>query len=273
MNREKASKDEFYTQLKDIEKEMAHYQDLFYGKAIYCNCDQIDSNFHEYFMENFDVLGLKAITVSCIDFRSDESIATLKEADIIITNPPFSLFREYINQLITYKKKFIILANTAAIGYRDIFQLIQDGKIWLGHKSVNEDMLFDVPESFAKELVLNKKEGSGYKVIDGKVKGRAQSVWFTNLKCAKRFKDIPLTHEYSPERYPKYDNCDAINVNRVKEIPLDYYGVMGVPITFMDKFNPNQFKIVRFRKGDDGKDLSVNGKYTFTRILIQRKIK
>ena len=178
------------------------------------------------------------------DFRSDECIELLKQADIVVTNPPFSLFREYVAQLVEYKKKFLIVGNKNAIGYKEIFPLIQDNKLWVGHTPISKDLLFDVPDDYAQELVANAKEGSSYRIVGGVVKGRSQSIWFTNLDHAKRHEELILYKRYSPDEYPTYDNYDAINVNKTVEIPMDYDGVMGVPITFLDKHNPEQFEIL-----------------------------
>ncbi len=312
-----AKKDEFYTQLPDIERELKHYTKHFKNKTVLCNCDDPRvSNFFHYFSHNFEELKLKKLITTCYknqdmdlfsrnksekaiyleyegdknnnkvpdveeigkkyfkgngDFRSEECIKLLKQADIVITNPPFSLFREYVAQLIEYDKKFIIIGNKNAITYKEIFKLIKENKMWVGNTPMGADILFDVPEDFAKEIIAKKKEGSGYKIINGVVKGRAQAVWFTNLDLDKRHEDIILYEKYSPEKYPTYDNYDAINVDKTKDIPADYDGVMGVPITFLDKYNPDQFRIVKFRKGNDDKDLSINGKYPYFRILIKKK--
>ncbi|TAF12097.1 MAG: modification methylase [Flavobacteriia bacterium] len=205
------------------------------------------------------------------DFRSAESIELLKQADIVVTNPPFSLFREYVAQLIQYNKKFVLIGNKNIITYKEIFKLIKEDKMWVGNTPMSTDMLFDVTENYAKELVEKKKEGSGYKVVDGVVKGRAQANWFTNLDIDKRHEDLLLHKKYNSEEYPKYDNYDAINVDKTKDIPVDYAGNIGVPITFLDKYNPEQFEIVKFRKGDDDKDLVINGKSPYFRIIIKNK--
>ena len=303
----KAKQDEFYTQLPDIEKELRHYRKHFRGKTVYCNCDDpVISNFFHYFERNFAKLGLKKLITTCYknrqtdmfskhdkevaagleydgtkikvfqlngdgDFRSRGCIALLKQADIVVTNPPFSLFREYIAQLVEYNKKFVVIGNKNAITYKEIFALIKDSKLWVGNTPMSQDLLFDVPEQYAQELLKTKKPGSAYKIVDGIVKGRSQSVWFTNLDHLKRHKDLILYKEYSPDEYPKYDNYDAINVNKTDHIPVDYAGAMGVPITFLDKHNPDQFQIIRFRKGNDDKDLSINGKYPYFRIVIRNK--
>ena len=298
--------DEFYTQLEDIEDELGHYIDKFHNKVILCNCDDpTKSNFWKYFHINFERLGLKKListhfeianthsykieytggndhdimagTVTQLngngDFRSSECVELIKSCDIVVTNPPFSLFREYITFLMKYDKKFIILGNMNAITYKEVFPFIQDDKIWLGCRSLSKDMYFNVPENKKAWLVKNKKEGSAYKIINGVVMGRlASCCWFTNLNHSKKHELIKLTRQYNSNLYPKYDNCNAIEVSKTVDIPIDYDGVMGVPITFLDKYNPEQFEIVRFRKGDDGKDLCVNGKCPYFRILIKRRV-
>ena len=179
------------------------------------------------------------------DFRSAECIELLKQADIVVTNPPFSLFREYVAQLVQYGKKFLIVGSQNAITYKEIFPLIKDNRMWLGVTPKGQDMLFDVPKGYAQELVATAKEGSAYRVVGGVIKGRlGNAAWFTNLDHAKRLDELILYKRYSPEEYVTYDNYDAINVDRTAEIPMDWDGVMGVPITFLDKHNPAQFEIV-----------------------------
>jgi hypothetical protein len=197
------------------------------------------------------------------DFRSDECIELLKQADIVCTNPPFSEFREYVAQLADYGKRFIIIGSLNAITYKEIFKLIKENKIWLGHGFANGNAFFGIAASrnFA---------GGVYDPATGLVKFRNVQ-WFTNLDHKKRHEKIILYKRYTPEEYPRYDNYDAIEVHKVAEIPKDYDGVMGVPITFLDKYNPEQFEIVRFRKGDDDKDLSINGKCPYFRVLIKRR--
>jgi hypothetical protein len=219
------------------------------------------------------------------DFRSKECIELLKQADIVVTNPPFSLFREYVAQLIDFQKKFVLIGNKNAITYKEIFKLIRDDKMWVGNTPMSTDMLFDVPKEFAQGLVSNKKEGSGYKIINGIVKGRAQAIWFTNLDLAKRHEDMILYKNYTPEDYSNYDNYEAINVDITKDIPIDYKGVMGVPITFLDKYNPNQFEIlgmsasagysfdivgIPFLGNKDARPL-INEKNTYARVFIKNK--
>ena len=204
------------------------------------------------------------------DFRSIESINLLKECDIVVTNPPFSLFREYVNQLITNNKKFLIIGNSNAITYKEIFPLIKDNKMWMGVTLFCGKMpFFKVPNDY-------NVDNSRYEIRhDGIYKQVNSIAWFTNLSHKKRNESIDLYKEYNEEEYPKYDNYDAINIDKVSEIPKDYYGVMGVPITFLDKYNPEQFEIIAFRKGSDGKDLVYsNGRervQPYFRILIRRR--
>ena len=305
-----SKKDEFYTQLTDIEQEMKHYRSHFKDKVVYCNCDDPRiSNFFHYFSYNFEKLGLKKLITTCYknqdrdlfscnsaeqaiyleyngdkngnfvpdpdlkrlkgdgDFRSKESIELLKQADIVITNPPFSLFREYVFQLIEYDKKFLIIGNVNAITYKEIFKLIKENKVWLGISIHSGDREFGVPYNYPLTAAGYRIDSDGKKFI--RVKGVR---WFTNLDYKERHEDLILYKKYTPEEYPKYDNYDAINVDKTNEIPVDYEGVMGVPITFLDKYNPEQFEIIKFRKGNDDKDLSINGKCPYFRILIKKKI-
>ncbi len=179
------------------------------------------------------------------DFRSPECIELLKQADIVVTNPPFSLFREYVAQLMEHDKKFLIVGNKNAISYKEVFPFIRDNKLWLGINPKGQDMLFDVAEDYAKELFATKKEGSAYRIVNGVAKARlGNAAWFTNLDFPQRHQDLVLYKKYSPDEYPAFDNYNAINVDRVVEIPEDYAGVMGVPITFLDKHNPDQFEIL-----------------------------
>lgn len=273
-------KDEFYTQLSDIERELSHYKEHFKGKTVLCNCDDPRvSNFFRYFALNFEHLGLKRLVCTCYksqdvdlftqkdseqavyivyegdkngdfldfseaqvlplkgdgDFRSPECIELLKQADIVVTNPPFSLFREYVAQLVEYDKKFIIIGHQNAIGYKEIFPLLRDNKLWLGYgfKGGAAYFINDTYENYA--VAGQHKEG----MI--RVSG---VVWFTNLEIPKRNEELILYKMYSPEEYPHYENFDAINVNKTSDIPMDYDGVMGVPITFMDKYCPEQFEII-----------------------------
>ena len=296
----KASKeknDEFYTQISDIENELKHYKKHFKNKIVFCNCDDPDwSNFWKYFHLNFEYLGLKKLITTHYDaseptymmeyeggndadtsvgkitplkqngdFRSPECIELLKSADIVVINPPFSLFREYIGQLMEYKKKFVIIGNMNAITYKEIFPLIQNNQLWLGNGFKAGNAYFKIPDS----AVSSYAKGV-YDETTGLVKFR-NCTWFTNLDIAKRHEPIDLVEKYSADKYPKYDNYDGINVDKTLDIPVDYDGVMGVPISFLDKYCPEQFEIIKFRKGDDDKDLSVNGKCPYFRILVRRK--
>jgi len=269
------------------------------------------SNFYKYFSDNFEELGVNKLLTSCYrekagdlfkeasdesgfsfeyrntneekgklsspdilhfkgdgDFRSSESIDLLKKSDIVVTNPPFSLFREYVEQLVKHDKKFLIIGNVNAITYKEIFKLIKANKAWLGINLGRGVSGFIVPEHY--ELY-----GSEARVDDlgNRIVSPNNCLWLTNLDTFKRHEDIVLTKEYfgNENEYPKYDNYDGINVNKTKDIPLDYKGAMGVPITFLHKFNPDQFEIIKFRKGDNEKDLSINGKCPYFRILIKNK--
>lgn len=220
------------------------------------------------------------------DFRSAESIALLKQADVVVTNPPFSMFREYIHQLVEFEKSFLILGNMNAITYKEVFPYLKNNIIWLGYRPLNRDMYFNVTDMYKQWLLDNKKEGSAYKFVNGIVMGRlASACWFTNLDHSKRHEILDLYKEYNPEDYPKYDNYDAINVDKVSEIPCDYDGVMGVPITFLDKYNPEQFEIyglsasagynpvivgIPFLGKKDARPL-IHRKNTYARIFIRKR--
>lgn len=320
----KAKKDEFYTQLADIEAELKHYKKHFKGKIVLCNCDDpYESNFFKYFAMNFNYLELKKLIATCYDsspvvgeqlslfpdkrpymiqitevvdengdgaidlsdveyllknkkntirklkdgdFRSDECVALLEEADIVCTNPPFSLFREFVGLLEKYHKQYLIIGNVNAITYKEIFPLIKDNKLWMGYSIHSGDREFRVPEDYPLTAAGCRVDEYGRKYI--RVKGVR---WYTNLDYAERHCDLDLWKKYNSEEYPQYDNYDAINVDVTAEIPEDYYGEIGVPITFLDKYNPSQFEIIRFRKGNDGKDLCVNGQCPYFRIIIRRK--
>lgn len=302
----KSKSDEFYTQLCDIERELQYYPNCFTDKVVYCNCDDARvSNFYRYFKTNFKALGLKRLIASfykeqsgnidaaqdenrafyCIydgntgmeeilyfegdgDFRSDECVDLLQHSDIVVTNPPFSLFREFVSQIVKYGKQFLIIGNVNAITYKEIFALIQQNKIWLGVNLGRGISGFIVPDHYSHygtEVSVN-NEGQTIIATNG-------CLWLTNLTLAQRYEDINLTKIYwgNESSYPKFDNCNGINVNKTQDIPCDYDGLMGVPITFLHKYNPEQFDIVRFRKGDDGKDLCVNGKCPYFRILVRNK--
>lgn len=295
-NAKKAKNDEFYTQLSDIENELKHYKNHFAGKVVYCNCDDArKSNFFRFFQKKFSDYGLKKLVTTSYnedghgsvlvyegdtngngklddnevkvselkgngDFRSEECIELLKEADIVVTNPPFSLFRDYIATLVEYGKKFLVIGNQNAITYKEIFPLIKENKLWTGNNMVKT---FRVPQVTNKNCEV---------LPNGDIIAKFGSIcWFTNLDIKKRHEEITLYKKYNEEEFPKYDNYDAIEVSKVCEIPKDYDGIMGVPITFLYRYNPSQFEIVKFRKGDDDKDLCVNGKCPYFRILIKRK--
>ena len=202
------------------------------------------------------------------DFRSQEAIELLKQSDIIVTNPPFSLFREYVEQLVKYDKKFLIIGNINAITYKEIFKLIKENKVWLGINMGRGISGFIVPDHYELYGTEARIDSAGNRIISPN-----NCLWLTNLDTSKRHEDIMLTKKYhgNESEYPKFDNYDAINVNKTKDIPMDYKGIMGVPITFLHKFNPEQFELIKFRKGNDEKDLSINGKCPYFRILIKSK--
>ena len=308
-NAKKAKNDEFYTRLEDIEKEMCHYREHFRGKVIYCNCDDPkESNFFKFFSLQFEFLGLKKLIstgykenghgVACIyegdknennlpddseiqtyelqgngDFRSEECIEFLKEADVVVTNPPFSLFREVVAQLVEYNKKFLLLGNNNAITYKEIFPLIMSNKMWLGYSN-NKTMEFVLSDSYEK----------WDRIENGKKIGKVPAIsWFTNLEHDHRNRPLDLTQRYDPRYYPKYDNYNAIECSKVMDIPRDYDGVIGVPITFLDKYCPTQFRIVDARnialnEKQRNKstmlikdaDSAINGKATYARICIKK---
>ena len=279
--------DEFYTQKKDIESELIYYHNHLKDKIVYCNCDDYrKSKFVEYFMENFNKIGLKKLVSTGFskdgqgtyseydgtvfktgflkgngDALGEECTEILKQADVVVTNCPFSLFRKYVSHLMKYGKKFLIIGNMNAITYKEIFPYIKNNELWLGIHS-NKTMDFGMPNTYEKwDRIEN-----GIKI--GKVPAIS---WFTNIPHNHRNTPLDLYKKYSADEYKRYDNYDAIEVSKVSEIPMDYDGVIGVPITFLDKYCPTQFEIVKFRKGDDDKDLSVNGKCPYFRILIRRK--
>ena len=285
-----AKKDEFYTQLADIERELVHYKEHFRGKTVLCNCDDPRvSNFFKYFTLKFNDLGLKRVIATCYksqdvdlfsmnaseqavyqiydgdkdgnnmpdaseievrplkgdgDFRSAECIELLKQADIVVTNPPFSLFREYVAQLIKYDKKFVIVGHQNAITYKEIFPLIRDNKLWLGYGFKGGAGHF---YSKYEDVATAGDHREGMIRVSG-------VTWFTNLDIEKKHEELILYKHYTPEEYPTYDNYDAINVNKTSDIPCDYDGVMGVPITFLYKHNPEQFELIgcSYSYGDCG---------------------
>lgn len=320
----KQKKDEFYTQLSDIENELRHYKEHFRGKTVLCNCDDPRvSNFFHYFAYQFEALGLKRLITTCYknqtpdlfsqhdceraislvydgdkngnrvpdpeeigihelqgdgDFRSPECIELLMQADIVVTNPPFSLFREYVGELVRHEKKFLILGNVNAITYKEVFPLIQDNQLWLGASIHSGDREFGVPLDYPLESTGFRIDSDGNRFI--RVKGVR---WFTNLDYHERHEDIILCKTYNPTDNPRYDNYDAIEVGKTGDIPMDYDGLMGVPITFLDKYNPAQFEIVgcsdngavpdeyklpHFKKHNEP---FVNGQKVYKRIFIRRR--
>ncbi len=308
-NAKKAKNDEFYTQLSDIENELKHYKNHFAGKVVYCNCDDArKSNFFRFFQKKFSDYGLKKLITTSYnenghgsvlvyegdtngngklddnevkvselkgngDFRSEECLELLKEADIVVTNPPFSLFRDYIATLVQYDKKFLVIGNQNAITYKEIFPLIKENKLWTGNNMVKT---FRVPQVTNKNCEV---------LPNGDIIAKFGSIcWFTNLDIKKRHEEIILYKKYNEEEFPKYDNYDAIEVSKVCEIPKDYDGIMGVPITFLYRYNPSQFEIVDPRGFTDierlklknsmlikDKDSAINGKPTYARIAIRKK--
>ena len=314
----KAKNDEFYTQIEDIEKELNNYKDFFRGKKVLCNCNDGKINgawsaFAQYFSMNFDHLGLKKLIcmsynenghgmkyVYCGDkngnriaddfewevnelkghgdFSDEEGCQLMRECDVVVTNPPFSLFRDFVAQLMEYNKKFLIIGNMNAITYKEIFPFIKDNKLWLGASIKSGDRKFYVPDNYPLNASGCGIDENGKRFI--RVKGVR---WFTNIEDAKRNLPLDLCKKYNPKDYPKYDNYDAINVDKTSDIPMDYDGVMGVPITFLDKYCPTQFEIVDAREiglTDKQKnkstmlvkdaDSAINGKPTYARILIRK---
>ena len=304
--------DEFYTLYEDIERELIYYKNCFLDKIVYCNCDNPkESNFFKYFFKNFRILGLKKLIASyyvpnsnnifdereyahggyieCYlddidtdiadlpcrlfngdgDFRSQECISLLRQADIIVTNPPFSLFREFISQIVRYNKNFLIIGNINAITYQEVFNLIQKNQAWLGVHLGRGISGFKVPDHYEMYGTETHISSNGDRII-----APNNCLWFTNLDVKIRHDILKLTRVYNgnEDLYPKFDNYNGINVNRTQDIPMDYEGVIGVPITFLHKYNPSQFEIIQFRKGNDGKDLSINGKCPYFRILIKNKL-
>jgi hypothetical protein len=343
-----AKKDEFYTQLTDIERELQHYWPHFRDKVVLCNCDDpYESNFFKYFALRFNQLGLKKLVCTCYngspvqgnelmidfgdfieepkkiaykveitevkdlngdgavdlsdvqyllkndknvmstlktgDFRDPECIELLKQADVVVTNPPFSLFREYIGQLMEYEKKFLIIGNQNNITYKEVFPLLMNNQVWLGFKS--GDMAFRVPEDYEARETRYWQDETGQKW-----RSLGNICWFTNLDHIKRHEELDLVCHYSSEEYPHYDNYNAIEVSHVQDIPSDYSGVMGVPVTFLDKYNPEQFEIVGLTERNDDYNLNaedinklripgfakydrpyIKGVRKYARILIRNK--
>lgn len=333
----KAKKDEFYTQLSDINVELKHYRKHFKGKTVFCNCDDpYESNFFKYFAANFNFLGLKKLVATCYDsspivgeqltvfpgkrpykieitevidengdgsidlsdvefllqnkknvltklnsgdFRSPECVEILKKADIVVTNPPFSLFREFIALLEEHRKQYLIIGNVNAVTYKEIFPLVMNNKLWMGYSIHSGDREFRVPDDYPLEAASYRVDEQGRKYI--RVKGVR---WYTNMDYVERHTDLDLWKKYTPEEYPHYDNYNAINVDVTAEIPEDYFGVMGVPITFLDKYNPDQFEILGATESE-GKGFScglwneeskvaqplIHGERKYKRLFIRRK--
>lgn len=312
----RAKNDEFYTQLTDIERELKNYRDHFRGKTVFLNCDDPEwSNFWVYFRNNFNFLGIQRVIATHYtgiseggapsyalelvrgpngedvdvekpiraeltgdgDFRSPEAIAYLEQADIVVTNPPFSLFREYVAQLIEHGKKFVLIGNPNAVTYKEIWPLIEGGKMWLGNPVPRGSLWYGL-EPGAEEG-LKKRDATCFRYENGIPQARRPSAWFTNIEIPRRYEEIPLYQRYAddPAAYPTYDSYDAIEVSKVKDIPKDYDGVMGVPITFLGKHNPDQFEIVPQisrktgqRRAPGGEPQQVNGQNKYARIMIRR---
>ena len=297
---------EFYTLMEDIEKELRFYTESFEGKIVYCNCDNYQQyNFYKYFYYNFHYLKLKKLITTGYksddnglyaiydgeiettgklngdgDFRSEECIEYLKQADVVVTNPPFSLFRQYVKQLMDYGKKFIIIGEQNALTYKEIFPLIKDNKIWWGKSIHSGDRKFYVPDNYPLNASTCGIDENGKRFVN--VKGIR---WWTNVKEVINNEPLDLYKRYSFEDYPKYENFDAINVDKVADIPMDYDGIMGVPITFLDKYCPTQFEIIDinphfFSMVEQGlpkpKQLTLHNvgkKDPYARILIRKIIK
>ena len=280
--------DEFYTQKKDIEKELIHYHHHLKDKIVYCNCDDYrKSKFVEYFMENFEKIGLKKLISTGFskdgqgtyseydgtvfktgflkgngDALGEECTEILKQVDVVVTNCPFSLFRKYVSHLMKYGKKFIILGNMNAITYKEIFPYIKNNELWLGM-------------NWVKDFVQP----------NGEVKKFGNICWYTNIAHTRRNTELDLYKKYSADEYPKYDNYDAIEVSKASEIPTDYDRVMGVPITFLHKYCPIQFEIVGATESE-GKGFSnglfdeafkitqplVNGNRIYKRLFIKKRL-
>ena len=307
-----AKNDEFYTQLTDVSKEMMYYKEHFKDKIVFCNCDDPAwSAFWEYFHLNFAELGLKKLISTYYDktkptykmeysggddndikasvktplegngdFRNKECLDLLDECDIVVTNPPFSLFREYVAVLMEHKKKFIILGNMNALTYKEIFSLIRDNQLWYGASIHSGDRKFYVPDNYPLEAAGCGVDEDGKRYI--RVKGVR---WYTNMDYSGRHEELKLWKTYNESDFPKYENYDAINVNKYSEIPVDYNGVMGVPITILDFYCPEQFDILGISASWDETDIMkclklsethrhapiMNGKEVYRRIFIRKK--
>ena len=306
-----AKNDEFYTQYDDIAAELKHYSTFLREKIVFCNCDDPTwSNFWKYLHNNFSVLGLKKListhyepdgspsykmeykggddlntevgTVTPLkgngDFRSEECIELLRSSDVVITNPPFSIFREYLQTIIEQNKNFIIIGSMNAAHNKDMFPLIMNNKVWMGCRSLNRDMYFNVPDSYKEYLLANKKEGSAYKIINNVVMGRlASACWYTNIDIKKRHQpffppeDAHCYYEGNEDKYPKYVNYDGIDVAKTELIPIDYTGYMGVPISFLDKYNPDDFEIIGSADGNLGISIGISKNLTEEQVKSFKK--
>jgi hypothetical protein len=313
LHKAKAAKnDEFYTQFTDVSNELIHYKQHFKDKIVYCNCDDPTwSAFWKYFHLNFETIGIKKLISTHYDkseptykmeytggddndievgvktplegngdFRNQECLDLLDEADIVVTNSPFSLFREYIAVLMEHNKSFIILGNQNAVTYKEVFPLIKDNKVWYGYSVHSGGLDFQIPddyETYSKNVFI--KDGHHFINLSG-------IRWFTNLDHSLCHEKLLLWKPYTKEEYPKYENYDAININKYSEIPVDYDGIMGVPITFLDKYNPEQFDILGISASWDETDIMkriklsethrhgpiMNGKEMYRRIFIRKKV-
>jgi len=307
-----AKNDEFYTQLSDIEKELMHYKPHFKDKIVYCNCDDPEwSNFWKYFHLNFAHLGLKKLIATFYhigtsvykmeytggndndisagtktplkgngDFRSEECVEILKESDIVVTNPPFSLFREYVDQLMEYEKKFLIIGNMNSVTCKNIFPLVMSNKVWYGASIHSGDRKFNVPDDYPLDAAGCGLDSNGKKFI--KVKGVR---WYTNLDYSKRHEKLVFYKSFNKEDYPTYENYRAINVDKYSDIPNDYFGIVGVPISYLDFHCPDQFEIVGaseqcgsgfacgiFEETSKIKHPILNGQKKYSRIFIRRVV-
>lgn len=306
-NLRKAAKnknDEFYTRLTDIENELSHYKEHFKNKIVYCNCDDpYRSNFVKYFIDNFNELGIDRLYathytpdegLSCKndenpnfmleydgsykysvllgdgDFRSDECVDILKRCDVVVTNPPFSLFREFVDLIMSHKKDFLVIGNQNAITYKEFFPLLKDDIVRLGVCSVKEFIVRDKD--------LHKLSKSIYWCdLENEYKARFGNIsWFTTLHHDVPTKPLKFTKTYNEKDYPKYDNYNAINVDKIKEIPCDYAGLMGVPITFMNKYDPKQFEIIGHMVTTKKSECNfgypyINGKKKYARVIIRNR--
>ena len=293
-------KDEFYTRYEDIEKEVRHYKEFFKGKTVYCNCDNPKySNFIKFFKNNFKEYGLsrliatfksenpcfyeydgvneKTQPISDGDFASPECVEFLKQCDIVVTNPPFSLFRKFFDMLINNNKEFLVIGNLLACGYKQVFPHIKSGKVNIGY-SFHNSSTFEIPKSYSNNKGAFEKDGKFYATVPAR--------WFTTFPVANYIMPLTLTEDYSPDKYPQYENFDAINVDKTRKIPKDYYGVMGVPLSFIDFWNKDQFellglacrwsdmrtKVYHSCKDDLNAGGVINGKGKFQRMLIKRKV-